>query len=119
MLDRDSLANVIDSLKEDTFYRLEHQKIFGAIFQLFRDSKPVDILTVVQELKKRGELDLVGGVSYVTSLTNRVASTANIEFHTRILNQKQIQRELIKVSTEIIKDAYTWILSNKLNFDFG
>ena len=106
MLDRDSLANVIDSLKEDTFYRLEHQKIFGAIFQLFRDSKPVDILTVVQELKKRGELDLVGGVSYVTSLTNRVASTANIEFHTRILNQKQIQRELIKVSTEIIKDAY-------------
>jgi replicative DNA helicase len=106
MLDRDSLANVIDSLKEDTFYRLEHQKIFGAIFQLFRDSKPVDILTVVQELKKRGELDLVGGVSFVTSLTNRVASTANIEFHTRILNQKQIQRELIKVSTEIIKDAY-------------
>jgi len=106
MLDRDSLANVIDSLKEDTFYRLEHQKIFGAIFQLFRDSKPVDILTVVQELKKRGELELVGGVSYVTSLTNRVASTANIEFHARILNQKQIQRELIKVSTEIIKDAY-------------
>jgi replicative DNA helicase len=106
MLDRDSLANVIDSLKEDTFYRLEHQKIFAAIFQLFRDSKPVDILTVVQELKKRGDIDIVGGASYVTSLTNRVASTANIEFHTRILNQKQIQRELIKVSSEIIKDAY-------------
>jgi replicative DNA helicase len=106
MLDRDSLANVIDSLKPETFYRDEHQRIFGAIFELFASSKPVDMLTVVQELKKRGELDLVGGVPYITSLTNRVASTANIEYHTRILNQKQIQRELIRVSSEIIKDAY-------------
>ncbi len=106
MLDRDSLANVIDSLQTDTFYRDEHQRIFGAIFELFASSKPVDILTVVQELKKRGELEMVGGVPYITSLTNRVASTANIEYHTRILNQKQIQRELIRVSSEIIKDAY-------------
>ncbi|MFM2284917.1 MAG: Replicative helicase [Bacteroidota bacterium] len=106
MLDRDSLANVIDSLKPETFYRDEHQRIFGAIFELFASSKPVDLLTVVQELKKRGELDMVGGVPYITSLTNRVASTANIEYHTRILNQKQIQRELIRVSSEIIKDAY-------------
>jgi replicative DNA helicase len=106
MLDRDSLANVIDSLKPETFYRDEHQRIFGAIFELFASSKPVDMLTVVQELKKRGELDMVGGVPYITSLTNRVASTANIEYHTRILNQKQIQRELIRVSSDIIKDAY-------------
>jgi len=106
MLDRDSLANVIDSLKKDTFYRDEHQRIFAAIFELFASSKPVDILTVVQELKKRGELDIVGGISYITSLTNRVGSTANIEYHARILNQKQIQRELIRVSSEIIKDAY-------------
>jgi len=106
MLDRDSLANVIDSLKPETFYKDEHQRIFGAIWELFANSKPVDILTVVQELKKRGELDMVGGPQYITSLTNRVASTANIEYHTRILNQKQIQRELIRVSSEIIKDAY-------------
>jgi replicative DNA helicase len=79
MLDRDSLANVIDSLKKDTFYRDEHQRIFSAIFELFASSKPVDILTVVQELKKRGELDIVGGIPYITSLTNRVGSTANIE----------------------------------------
>lgn len=106
MLDRDSLANVIDSLHEETFYRTEHQLIFSVIHKLFGDSKPVDLLTVVQELKKRGELDLVGGPQYVTSLTNRVASTANIEYHTRILNQKQIQRELIKVAAEITRDAY-------------
>lgn len=106
MLDRDSLATVIDSLKEETFYKLEHQKIFAAIHTLFGKSQPVDILTVIQELKKRNELDLVGGPVYITSLTQRVASTANIEFHTRILNQKQIQRELISVSSEICKNAF-------------
>ncbi len=106
LLDRDSLAAVIDSLKPETFYKIEHQKIFAAIHELFGKSMPVDILTVIQELKKRGELDVVGGPVYITSLTHRVASTANIEFHTRILNQKQIQRELINVSSAIIKDAY-------------
>ena len=106
MLDRDALANVIDSLKPETFYKDAHQRIFDAIRDLFSSSRPVDLLTVVQELKKRGELDLVGGPTFITSLTNRVASTANIEYHTRILNQKQIQRELIKVSSEIIRDAF-------------
>lgn len=106
MLDRDSLASVIDTLKSDTFYKTEHRLIFSVIHDLFGQSKPVDILTVVQELKKRGELDLAGGAVFITSLTNRVASTANIEYHARILNQKQIQRELINVSSEIIKEAY-------------
>jgi replicative DNA helicase len=98
MLDRDALSNVIDSLRPETFYKTEHQKIFAVIHQLFNQSKPVDILTVVQELRKSGELDLAGGPSYISFLTNRVGSTANIEYHTRILNQKHIQRELIKVS---------------------
>jgi replicative DNA helicase len=106
MLDRDALANVIDSLHPETFYKDAHQKIFAVVHDLFGSSRPVDLLTVVQELKKRGELDLVGGPTFITSLTNRVASTANIEYHTRILNQKQIQRELIRVSSEIIRDAF-------------
>jgi len=106
MLDRDALSNVIDSLKPETFYKTEHQKIFAVIYQLFNQSKPVDLLTVVQELRKNGELDLAGGPSYISFLTNRVGSTANIEYHTRILNQKHIQRELIKVSSSIINKAY-------------
>lgn len=106
MLDKDALSNVIDSLRPETFYKDSHQRIFNAIKALFLASMPVDILTVVQELKKTGELDLAGGPAYITSLTNRIASTANVEFHTRILNQKQIQRELITVSSKIIKDAY-------------
>jgi replicative DNA helicase len=106
MLDRDALSNVIDSLRVETFYKDEHQRIFAIIRDLFADSKPVDILTVVQQLRKSGELELVGGANFVTSLTNRIASTANIEYHTRILNQKQIQRELIRVSSDIIRESY-------------
>lgn len=106
MLDKDALSSVIDSLKVETFYKDEHQRIFEVILNLFNNSKPVDILSVVQELRRRGELDLAGGAAYITSLTNRVASTAHIEYHSRILNQKQIQRELIKVSSNIISKAY-------------
>ena len=73
---------------------------------MFERSEPIDILTVTNELKKSGELDIVGGPYAITQLTNRVASAANIEYHSRIILQKHIQRELIRISAETIKDAY-------------
>ncbi|MDQ3047530.1 MAG: replicative DNA helicase, partial [Bacteroidota bacterium] len=106
MLEKDALTNVIDILKSDSFYKDSHARIFGAIERLFTRSEPVDILTVTQELKKTGELDIVGGAYYITQLTNRVASAANAEFHARIVAQKYIQRELIRISTKTINDAY-------------
>lgn len=106
MLEKDALTNVVDILKSDSFYKDAHTRIFGAIESLFARSEPVDILTVTQELKKTGELDLVGGAYYITQLTNRVASAANAEFHARIVAQKYIQRELIRISTKTINDAY-------------
>src|SRR6476620_335122 len=106
MLEKDALTNVIDILKPQSFYKEAHERIFSAIERLFTRSEPVDILTVTQELKKTGELDIVGGAYYITQLTNRVASAANAEFHARIISQKYIQRELIRTSTETIRDAY-------------
>ncbi len=106
MLEKDALTNVIDILKAESFYKDANSRIFGAIERLFTRSEPVDILTVTQELKKTGELEMVGGAYYITQLTNRVASAANAEFHARIVAQKYIQRELIRTSTETIKDAY-------------
>lgn len=106
MLENDALTNVIDILKPQSFYKDSHSRIFHAIEQLFTRSEPVDILTVTQELKKTGELDIVGGAYYITQLTNRVASAANAEFHARIVAQKFIQRELIRISTKTINDAY-------------
>lgn len=106
MLEKDALTNVIDILKPQSFYREDHSRIFTAIQSLFQRSEPVDILTVTNELKKTGELDLVGGPFYITQLTSRVASAANVEFHARIIAEKFIQRELIRTSTETIKMAY-------------
>lgn len=106
MLENDAVTNIIDILKPDSFYKDAHKRIFGAIQSLFNKSEAVDILTVTNELKKSGELDIVGGPYYITSLTNRVASAANAEFHARIIAQKYIQRELIRISTDTIRDAY-------------
>ncbi|MBK6838628.1 MAG: replicative DNA helicase [Bacteroidetes bacterium] len=106
MLEKDALTSVIDILNPESFYKDSHRLIFQSIRRLFERSEPIDILTVTNELKKSGELDLVGGPFYITQLTNRVASAANIEFHSRIILQKHIQRELIRISSETIKDAF-------------
>jgi replicative DNA helicase len=106
MLEKDALTAVIDILKPETFYREAHKQIFKAIQQLFQKAEPVDILTVTNQLKTNGALEAVGGAFYIAQLTNRIASAANIEFHARILMQKYIQRELIRTSSEIIRDSF-------------
>jgi len=106
MLEKHKLSEVIEIIKPEVFYKEEHQRIFAAIQRLFGQVKPVDILTVTEELRQKGELDLVGGPYYIATLTNRVVSSANIEWHARILIQKFIQRELIRISSDIIHDAY-------------
>lgn len=106
MLDKNAVAEVIDILRPEAFYKEAHSKIFAAIQQLFHTTQPVDILTVTQQLRKNGDLELIGGPYFITQLTNRVASAANIEFHARIVLQKYIQRELIRISGETIRDAF-------------
>lgn len=106
MQDPQCLTNIIDILKPEVFYKEAHQIIFKAIERLFTKAEPADILTVVQELKKTGELEIAGGAFYVSQLTNRIASTANTEFHARIVLEKFIQRELIRISTDTLQHAY-------------
>lgn len=106
MLDKNAVAEVIDILRSDCFYKEPHGLIYEAIQQLFNLTQPVDILTVTQQLRKNGTLEIAGGAYYITQLTNRVASAANIEYHARIVLQKFIQRELIRISGETIRDAF-------------
>ncbi len=106
MLDKDALPIIIDIIDEDSFYMDSHALIYKAMKHLFADSNPVDLLTVTEKLKKNGDLDKIGGPLYLVELTNRVASSANIEFHARIIAQKHIQRELIKSSTKTIDQAF-------------
>src|ERR687889_543604 len=106
MLEKGAFDSVIEILKAECFYVDAHQRIFRAMTSLANKSQPIDMLTVVEELRFKEELDIVGGPYYVTKLTNAVVSSANIEAHARIVLQKFIQRELIRISGEIIGDAY-------------
>ncbi|MBE7172335.1 MAG: replicative DNA helicase [Williamsia sp.] len=106
MLEKGAFDTIVEILKPECFYVDSNQRIFRAIQGLAQKNQPIDILTVVEELKSREELDMIGGPYYVTRLTNTVVSSANIEAHARIILQKFIQRELIRVSGEIIGDAY-------------
>ena len=106
MLEKSAFDSVIEILKPECFYVDAHQRIYRAMQGLQQKNQPIDILTVVEELKTREELEVVGGPYYVTKLTNSVVSSANIETHARIILQKFIQRELIRISGEIIGDAY-------------
>jgi replicative DNA helicase len=106
MLEKAAFDTVIEILKPECFYVDAHQKIFKSFISLANNSQPIDILTVVEELKKSTELDVVGGAYFITKLTNTVVSTANLEAHARIVLQKFIQRELIRTSGETITEAF-------------
>ena len=106
MIDNESLSDTIDSLQPEYFYKPDNQKIFEAIINLFNSSKPVDILTVSEELKRMGDLEAVGGMLYISQLTNNVSSSSNTEFHARIIAEKFIKRSLISISNNIIGDAF-------------
>ena len=105
LLDKTTLMEVIDQLEEVTFYKIEHQLIFKAIKQLYQTSQ-VDILTVTNQLRTTGELEQVGGAFYIASLTNRLANTTNIQEWIAIIRQKFMQREMIRISQQVIKEAF-------------
>ncbi|PVX49825.1 replicative DNA helicase [Balneicella halophila] len=106
LLEKDAVVAVGDILNADSFYKEAHQHIYNAIFSLNRKGENADMLTVVEELKRMELLEAAGGAAYVAQLTNSVASAAHVETHARIIHQKFIQRELIRVSSEIQTDAY-------------
>ncbi len=107
MIDNMALNAVIDILRtKDAFYDPKHQLIFEAIRELAESTNPIDLLTVTEQLRKMGSLEIVGGPFYISRLTNKVASAAHIEHHSRIIIEKYIQREVIGISNEILKEAY-------------
>ncbi|MFA8449583.1 MAG: replicative DNA helicase [Bacteroidales bacterium] len=106
MIEKDAVTAVIDILKPEVFYKQAHQAIFFAIQSLFARSEPIDILTVTNELKQNGDLDMIGGPYYITQLTTRVSSSAHVEFHSRIILQNYLKREMIRIGAEIVRDAY-------------
>ena len=106
LIDEKGVNEVIDILSPEVFYKRSHQLIFESIQRLFRESEPVDLLTVSADLKKNKNFEVIGGDFYLISLSQKVSSSAHIEYHSRIIQQKFIQRKLITISNEIIQKSY-------------
>lgn len=107
MIDKDAFTVVSEILHPETFYENRHQKIFQAIQTLNMQEKPVDIMTVTEELRKQGDLEDIGGPAYIVELSGHVASSANIEYHSHILAQKYLARQLIHFASGIETDAFS------------
>ena len=99
MIEKDAYSLVSEILRPESFYEHRHQLIYSAITDLAVNQKPVDILTVKEQLSKRGELEEIGGPFYITQLSSKVASSAHIEYHARIIAQKALARELAVQAT--------------------
>lgn len=106
MLEKEAFNVISGYVDTQSFYKNEHQKIFETIKSISTKGNPIDLLSVTQELKDRGILDEVGGAMRITQLCSKVASAAHIEFHARVIAQKFIQRELIRISSEIQNESY-------------
>ncbi len=106
MLEKDAYSIVSDILKPDCFYDNVHKLIYTAIVDLAMNMKPVDMLTVTEQLRKKGELEQVGGAFYISQLTTKVLSTSHLEYHARIIAQKYLARELITFTSEIQTKAF-------------
>ena len=106
MLERDAYTTVCDILRPDSFYEPANQKIYAAIQSLGAAQKPIDMLTVTEQLRLNGDLEPVGGPVFISELTSRVASGANVEYHARIVAQKYLARELISFASSIEGKAF-------------
>ena len=106
LLERDALPQTIEILSENSFYDGRHRKIFAAFTELFRQGVPIDLITLTEELRRRKELDTVGGADYLNELTAHMSAAANVEYHARIIAQKHLLRQMIEKMTLLVRDAY-------------
>lgn len=106
LLDRDAASLAIEMIDSSCFYKDAHKKIYSAIIKLYDDNKAVDLITVVEELKKTNALDEVGGPAYITNIASSVPTAANIAHYIKIVKEKHILRNLINASTQIVSECY-------------
>ena len=106
LLEQDAYTIVSETLKPEYFYKEAHQQVYQAVTNLFMKQQPVDMLTVMEELKSMGKLEEIGGAYFLSELTEKVASSAHIDYHARIIWQKHLQREIIRVSSDLQTKSY-------------
>ena len=103
LIEGEAIPKAIEVLPPEAFYSAKHQHIYGAMLSLFERGNPVDLVTLTDELKRRDQLDDVGGPYYLTELTTQVASAANVEYHARIIAEKSLLRKMIETMTGLVR----------------
>jgi len=106
LLDRDAIGRALEIIDDKCFYSNQHGRIFSCMVTLYDRNEAVDLITLTEELRKNGDLEAVGGVSYLDTLLGSVATSASVEYHAKIVLEKSTLRRLIQASTEIVSDAY-------------
>ena len=106
LIENEAIHKVMEVLIPDDFYREAHQKIYGSLLDLSERDEPADLITLTNELRKKDQLDSIGGASYVTSLIDTIPTAANIEYYARIVKEKAVLRKLIESATEIVTQSY-------------
>jgi len=107
IIDKDAIANVLEMITPEAFYREDNKEIFAAICDLFETNKPIDLLTLKEQLRLRGTLDAVGGIAYIAELSAKVPTSANVGYYAKIVEEKALLRKLINASTEIVNMGYS------------
>lgn len=107
LTDKDAVAEAIETLKEEDFYRDDNKAIFEAVLNLYSKSEPVDIITLKDELETMGKFEQVGGFEYLANLPDKVPTTANVQKYIKIVEEKSLLRNLIKTANEIIDLGYS------------
>jgi replicative DNA helicase len=107
LIEKEALAKALEVLDDTAFYKPAHQKIFKALIELFNRSEPVDLITLTEELRRQGELEHVGGEYYLSELTTKVSSAANVEYHAHIVLERALMRQLIQASSEVATRAFS------------
>lgn len=106
LLEESSIAEVVDLLDPASFYKEAHQKIFNCILSLYNERRSIDVITLTDALRQRGELDAVGGAGYIAELATAVPTAANVRHHARIVKDKALARHLIRTATQIVTDSF-------------
>jgi replicative DNA helicase len=106
LIDNEALPKVLEILDPGDFYKLTHKKIFNAMTDLFDKNEPIDLITLTDQLKRKDELDAIGGLSYLSSLVDMTPTSANIRYHSKIVREKALLRGLIQSAQEISTKVY-------------
>jgi replicative DNA helicase len=106
LIDNDALPKALEVIGSGDFYKPSHRKIFDAMTELFEKNEPIDLITLTDILKKKDELDAVGGISYLSSMVNMIPTAANIKYHAHIVREKGLLRGILRSATDIASKVY-------------